>query len=187
MVRICLILFTILVSKIAVAQLDEAGEIYSIGIKYRLDQLTRKMVFVADTVSDNDFSMTTRRCAKFFKKFFYYSDSTAIIPGDLDSLNISPKNIFDHYRSISLISVKESNRLFSRGAAAGWIDFYKRYPGYAGIMFLSPVYFNREHTKAIYQLSLASQPCGNGRNSLIFLEKDKNGKWHKTIPVRSGN
>jgi hypothetical protein len=167
---------------------DDLGEIYSIGIRSRLNKLPRKMVFVADTVTDNEFSMSTRQCTKMFKKSFYYTDS----PGNrtinnLDSFNKSLKNIFDHYKPVRLISAKENDRLFAGGVSEGWSNFYKRYPGYAGIIFLSPVYFNQSHTSAIYQLSLASQPCAVGRNSLIFLGKDENGKWHESMPVKMKN
>jgi hypothetical protein len=181
MFRICLLAVAIMIVQISFAQSENLGEMYSIGIKFRLDQLPHKKAFVADTVTDNEFSMSTRRCTKLFKKFLF-EEAGVVTTGNLDSMNNSLKDIFTPYKNIRLINTKENDKLFRKNTSEGWIRFYKKYPDYAGIVYLSPVYFSQQHTKAIYQLSLASQPCGNGRNSLIFLAKDKNGKWYRTMP-----
>ncbi|MGG9961726.1 hypothetical protein [Ferruginibacter sp. SUN106] len=170
-----------MIVQISFAQNENLGEIYSIGIKFRLDQLSWKKVFVADTVTDNEFSMSTRRCTKLFKKFLF-EDNSVVTTDNLDSMNSSLKDIFNPYKNIRLINMEEKSKILSNHSNEGWIHFYKNYPGYAGIIYLSPVYFNQQHSKAIYQLSLARQACGNGSNSLIFLAKDKNGKWFKTMP-----
>ena len=140
-------------------------------------------------VSDNEFSMTTKQCANCFKKFFYLDDTSSFATAEnLDSsIDGSLKNIFKGYQYVRPITIKENSQLFSKGVSEVWDNFYKRYPGYAGIVFLSLIYFNRQHTKAIYQLSLASQSCGSGRNSLFFPRKDNNGKWHKTMPGKPIN
>jgi hypothetical protein len=183
MIRFWLLLFSFLSCKISFSQPEDLGEIYSIGIRFRLNQLERKKVFVADTVTDNKFSMSTRQCAMVFKKFFYYKDSSGILAIDsLDSINPGNiKNTFRQYKYIRLISIKANNKIFSKGISKGWSKFYDWHASYAGIVFLSPVYFNQQHTKAIYQLSFTREPCGNGNNSLIFLERCKNGKWYKSL------
>ena len=157
MLRISFLLMAIIISKICLAQFNNLCEIYSIGIKFHLNQFPDKKVFVADTVTEDEFSMTTKRCTELFKIFFYCKGSSSIATAEnLDSVNSRFKDIFKQYKSVKLISFKENNKLFCKGAGKGWRNFYKRYPGYAGIVFLSLVYFNQHHTRAIFQLSLAS-------------------------------
>jgi hypothetical protein len=76
---------------------------------------------------------------------------------------------------ISFITKKESERIFSKEDLSGWNKFYKIYPRSAGIVSLSNVGFNPDHTEA---LVYASRSCGNLCGSgEFYILTNKRGRW----------
>jgi hypothetical protein len=90
-------------------------------------------------------------------------------PGSLRWIgSISPR--------IEFLSEDEIDRIFPEDASVyPWTDFYKRFPGSSGLVSLSKIGFNNDHTQAIiYVANVCGGLCGSGE--FVVLKKVR-GRW----------
>jgi hypothetical protein len=77
---------------------------------------------------------------------------------------------------IEFLSEDEIDRIFPENASVyPWTDFYKRFPGSSGLVTLSNVGFNGDHTQAlVYFANVCGGLCGSGE--FVVLKKVR-GRW----------
>jgi hypothetical protein len=77
---------------------------------------------------------------------------------------------------IEFLSEDEMDQIFPENATAyPWSDFYKRFPGSTGLVTLSNVGFNGDHTQAlVYVANVCGGLCGSGE--FVVLKKVR-GRW----------
>ncbi|UAY52415.1 hypothetical protein [Ferruginibacter albus] len=141
--------------------------------------VSRKKIILNDS-TQQDFK-NTRSFLIFISRHSIHFDSvhnkfdTTAWFGNFKELRDTVFSLRPYFSSSDSIKVMSQTDLHKIG---GWSGFYKKFPKYAGIVSLSPVYFDKSRTKAFVCLDLARTKCGTGNRSYHYFKKDDKGIWY---------
>ncbi len=158
------------------SQQEDLGSIYSSCINKRLQDFRRPKTFIMDSTSKDelDFLRQTIKQGVRIKKL---DSSWLKTYQNLDTTNTDVSQYFKNSKNIVPLSGKRKEIILDTPGENYWDVIHKKYPAYTGLVFVSPAYFNNNHTQGLFSFSLIYSNCSNGARQLCQLKKNSFGNW----------
>ena len=158
------------------SQQEDLAYIYSLGINKRLQDFRKPKTFIMDSTSKDEINFL-RHMVKMGIRNKKFDTSWIETSQNLDTTITNISQYFINSKNIVPLSAKRKEVIFNSPGENCWDMIHKKYPGYTGVTFVSPVYFNNNHTEALFSFSLIYSKCSNGARQFCHLKKNNFGNW----------
>ena len=175
-IRLSFIVIFAFVGIACFSQQEDLGPIYSLGINKRLQDFRKPKTFIMDSTSKDEISFL-RQMVKMGIRYKKFDTSWIKTSQNLDTTITNVSQYFINPKNIVPLSGKRKEVILNTPGENYWDMIYEKYPAYTGLTFVSPVYFNSNHTEALFAFSLIYSKCSNGARQLCHFKKNNFGNW----------